>query len=103
MTNAVTEIKNLKTVINTINTNIMKIRTDITDMKIDIKNIYNIVSKLNDIQDVAKIRNDIPLCSVPKCSVTSQAFVALHHIFPLKTKEQLDQLEKDQKRIKLKM
>lgn len=57
------------------------------DMKMDIQRIYGIVSKLKKTQDIF-----VPLS---KCSVASQTVVSLHSIFPLKTKEQLDQLETD--------
>lgn len=86
MTNIITEIRDMKIVINIMSIDIKEIKMDITNMKIDNQRMCGIIAKLKESQDIA-----LPLS---KCTVASQA-VALHSIFPLQTKEQLDQLEKD--------
>ncbi|XP_029165713.1 uncharacterized protein LOC114936639 [Nylanderia fulva] len=68
-------------------TDIKEIKMDITNIKMDIQRMCGIISKLKESQDIT-----LPLS---KCTVASQAVVALHSIFPLKTKEQLHQLENE--------
>lgn len=87
MTNIITEIRDMKIVINIMSTDIREIKMDITNMKIENQRMYGIIVKLKESQDIA-----LPLS---KCTDASQAVVALHSIFPLQTKEQLDQLERD--------
>jgi len=91
MTNTVTEIQNLKIVTNIMSADIKEIKADVINMKMDIQRMCGIISKLKESQDLT-----IPQS---KSTVASQAVVALHSIFPLKTKEQLDQLEKDLKTV----